>query len=85
MTTPNISDEKISGDTATVDITNGGKTTTLPLVKEGGKLKIAHGKSAQTQGSSPGAGSPTQAPSRAEDKEAEEGDGESAGHEDKED
>ncbi|MDT5059731.1 MAG: hypothetical protein QOH63_190 [Acidobacteriota bacterium] len=41
---PQFSNEKITGDTATVDITAGDQTMTMPLVKEGGEWKIAMDK-----------------------------------------
>ena len=39
--TPKFGNEKITGDTATVDITFEGETVAMPLVKEGGEWKIA--------------------------------------------
>jgi hypothetical protein len=38
---PSLSNEQISGDTATVDITADGKKAAMPFVKEGGEWKIA--------------------------------------------
>ena len=40
-TMPQLSNEQISGDTATVDITAEGKKAAMPFVKEGGEWKIA--------------------------------------------
>lgn len=45
---PKFSDEKITGDTATVVITVAGQTGTMPFVKEGGEWKIAMDKLAET-------------------------------------
>ncbi|MDT5062509.1 MAG: hypothetical protein QOH63_2968 [Acidobacteriota bacterium] len=39
--TPIFDNEKIDGDTATVDITSEGRKMTMPFVKEGGQWKIA--------------------------------------------
>ena len=41
---PEFSNEKISGDTATVDLKAEGATVTMPLVKEGGEWKLAMDK-----------------------------------------
>jgi hypothetical protein len=69
---PDISNEKITGDTATVDLKGDAKTLTMPMVKEGGEWKLAVDKAfpnqrvfASPSGSS--AGTPTQTP--AEDTE----------------
>jgi hypothetical protein len=45
---PQLSNEQISGDTATVDITAEGKKAAMPFVKEGGEWKIALDKFAAT-------------------------------------
>jgi hypothetical protein len=42
--TPQFGNEKITGDTASVDITADGQTMTMPFVKEGGEWKIAMDK-----------------------------------------
>lgn len=41
---PEFSNEKISGDTATVDLKAEGMTVTMPMVKEGGEWKLAMDK-----------------------------------------
>ena len=43
-TMPEFSNEKVNGDTATVDIKSQGISLTMPLVKEGGEWKIAMDK-----------------------------------------
>ena len=55
-TMPQLSNEQISGDTATVDITAEGKKAAMPFVKEGGEWKIALDKfaAAMMSGSSNG-------------------------------
>lgn len=50
QTTPKFSNEKISGDTATVDVSAEGQTISMPLVKEGGEWKIAMDKLLQNMG-----------------------------------
>ncbi len=64
-TTPKVSNEKISGDTATVEVTNNGNgnSITMPLVKEGGEWKLELDKSFvnQSPSGSP-SGTPTQTP-----------------------
>jgi hypothetical protein len=42
--TPQFSNEKVTGDTASVDITASGQTMTMPFVKEGGEWRIAMDK-----------------------------------------
>jgi flagellar hook-associated protein FlgK len=50
--TPKFSNEKITGDSATVDIASEGQTVSMPLIKEGGEWKLAIDKLIQTmQGS----------------------------------
>ena len=83
---PVISNEKITGDTATVDAKGAGQALTLPMVKEGSEWKVALDKAfpnerildAPVAGSSPPASSPAASPAEtpapAEDKE-EEGEG----------
>lgn len=44
---PQLSNEQISGDTATVDVTADGQKGTMPFVKEGGEWKIAMDKFAK--------------------------------------
>jgi hypothetical protein len=81
---PDIGNEKITGDTATVDLKGDANTLTMPMVKEGGEWKLAIDKAFPNQrifGSPSTAGSPTQAPSPPEDNEGE-GD-EPDGHEEK--
>jgi hypothetical protein len=83
---PDINNEKITGDTATVDLKGDANTLTMPMVKEGGEWKLAIDKAFPNQrifGSPSTAGSPTQAPSPAEDKEEAEGDDGPDGHEEK--
>lgn len=41
---PQLGNEKVSGDTATVDMTSEGQTVTMPFVKENGGWKIAMDK-----------------------------------------
>jgi hypothetical protein len=70
---PDISNEKITGDTATVDLKGDAKTLTMPMVKEGGEWKLAVDKAFPNQrifaSPSPSpAGTPTQTP--AEDTES---------------
>jgi flagellar hook-associated protein FlgK len=48
--TPKFANEKITGDTATVDITAEGQTIAMPLVKEGGEWKIAMDKLLENMG-----------------------------------
>ena len=70
---PDIGNEKITGDTATVDLKGDAKTLTMPMVKEGGEWKLAVDKAFPNQrifaspSGSP-AGTPTQTP--AEDTES---------------
>jgi hypothetical protein len=92
---PEIGNEKIAGDTATVDFKDkdSGMTFTFPMVKESGEWKMAFDKMAGNNrilvglpedggpGDSPVAG-PPETPASAEDKEAEGGDGHD-GHEEK--
>jgi hypothetical protein len=87
---PSFSNEKISGDTATVDMKGGSITVTMPMIKEGGEWKLALDKAFPNQrildSPSPAnnpASSPAQAPSPSEDKEEEGGDDEHNGHEGK--
>jgi hypothetical protein len=82
---PDIGNEKITGDTATVDLKGDANTLTMPMVREGGEWKLAIDKAFPNQrifGSPSTADSPTQAPPPAEDKEGEGGD-EPEGHEEK--
>jgi flagellar hook-associated protein FlgK len=72
-TMPEFSNEKISGDTATVDMKAQGMTLTMPMVKEGGEWKLAMDKMIQDMRTSMGGGA----------KEAEEGDDEKEGNEEK--
>ena len=74
---PSFSNEKISGDTATVEMKAPGQSVTALLVKEGGEWKLALDKMFPNQsilGSPSPADSPAQATAPAEDKEEEEGD-----------
>jgi hypothetical protein len=63
---PNISNEKISGDTATVEVTGSGNgsSVTVPLVKEGGEWKMEPDKAIVNRGTTAGspAATPTQTP-----------------------
>lgn len=56
---PEFSNEKITGDTATVEMKAQGMTVTMPMVKEGGEWKLAMDKMIQdlqnSMGGSPGA------------------------------
>ena len=61
---PEFSNEKVNGDTASVDIKAQGMTITMPMVKEGGEWKIAMDKMIEDMknsmgGSSAGGGAPT--------------------------
>jgi hypothetical protein len=80
-TVPEIGSEKITGDTATVDLKGAGGTLTMPMVREGGEWKVALDKASPNERIFAGpAASAAQTPAPAEDKE--EGDDE---HNDKED
>jgi hypothetical protein len=82
---PSFNNEKISGDTATVDMKAQGQTVTALMVKESGEWKMAIDKMFPNQrvfDSPTPTTSPTQVLSPAEDKE-EEGNDEHNGHEDK--
>jgi Domain of unknown function (DUF4878) len=59
--TPKFTNEKITGDNATVDISSEGQTVAMPLVKEGGEWKIAMDKLIENMKGSMG-GSTTTAP-----------------------
>jgi hypothetical protein len=52
--TPKFGNEKITGDTATVDISSEGQTVSMPLVKESGEWKIAMDKLIETMKNSMG-------------------------------
>jgi hypothetical protein len=83
-TMPGFSNEKINGDTATVDMKGGNITVTMPMVKEGGEWKLALDKAFPNQrifDSPSPSSSPTETPSPSEDKE--EGDDEHNDHENK--
>ncbi|HEY0379230.1 MAG TPA: nuclear transport factor 2 family protein [Pyrinomonadaceae bacterium] len=60
---PEFSNEKISGDTATVDLKSQGISLTMPMVKEGGEWKIAMDRMIEdmknSMGGSTGGGAPT--------------------------
>jgi hypothetical protein len=56
---PELSEEKISGDTATVVATAQGRPLTMQMVKEGGEWKVALDKTLQSVGVTRGGG-PTQ-------------------------
>jgi hypothetical protein len=58
--TPKFGNEKITGDTATVDISSEGQTVSMPLVKESGEWKIAMDKLIETMKNS--MGTPANAP-----------------------
>lgn len=81
---PDISNEKITGDTATVDLKGGANTITMQMVKEDGEWKLAVDKAFPNQRIFPSPRSsspPTQTP--AEDNEGREGGGKPDGHEEK--
>lgn len=89
---PEFTNEKISGDTATVDMKGGGVTVVMPMVKEGGEWKLAIDKAFPNQRifespsapSAPASSSPAQTPTPSEDKEEEgDDDDEHNTHEDK--
>jgi flagellar hook-associated protein FlgK len=56
---PEFSNEKVTGDTATVDIKAQGMTITMPMVKEGGEWKIAMDKMLEDLRSAGGSGGAT--------------------------
>ncbi|HYG82930.1 MAG TPA: nuclear transport factor 2 family protein [Pyrinomonadaceae bacterium] len=58
-TVPELSNEKISGDTATVDVTALGRPLTMQMVKEGGEWKIAMDKTLRSMGAPVGGPSQT--------------------------
>jgi hypothetical protein len=60
---PQLSNEKISGDTATVDITADGQKAAMPFVKENGEWKIALDKFAISAIGAQGAPSTSSTPS----------------------
>ena len=67
---PEFSNEKISGDTATVDITAAGDKLTMHMVKEGGEWKLALDKVLEdVRGRSGGATTTTQPESGSDDDE----------------
>jgi hypothetical protein len=79
---PEIGNEKITGDTAAVDLKGMGVTLMMPMVREGGEWKVALDKASPNQRIFAGpTASAAQAPAPAEDKE--EGDDEHNGNEDK--
>jgi flagellar hook-associated protein FlgK len=53
---PEFSNEKINGDTATVDIKSQGISLTMPMVREGGEWKIAMDKMLEDMKNSMGGG-----------------------------
>ena len=75
--TPQFGNEKITGDTASVDITAEGTTMTMPFVKEGGEWKIAMDKFIENLQGSMGT-----KPSAAPDDTKTDNSGEHEGHED---
>jgi DUF2950 family protein len=70
---PEFSNEKITGDTATVDMKAQGQTVTMPLVKENGEWKLAMDKlfgdmsNSMNETSKPSTGAETKPPVAAED------------------
>jgi hypothetical protein len=82
---PDISNEKITGDTATVDLKGEAKTLTMPMVKEGGEWKLAVDKAFPNQrifASPSPSGSPAGSPSQTPAEDTEGGD-DPNGNEDK--
>lgn len=78
---PEFSNEKISGDTATVDVKSQGISLTMPMVKEGGEWKIAMDKMLEDLKNSMGnstSGGPQATPEAGGDDEDEHG-----GHDEK--
>jgi hypothetical protein len=65
-TMPEFSNEKINGDTATVDLKSEGMTLTMPLVKEGGEWKLAMDKMIKDMQNSAGGAQP-KAPTESQD------------------
>lgn len=59
---PQLGNEKINGDTATVDITADGHKAAMPFIKENGEWKIAMDKLAMTMMSGENAPATTNAP-----------------------
>lgn len=76
---PEFSNEKVTGDTATVDIKAQGMTITMPMVKEGGEWKIAMDKMIEDMRGSMGGGTTTQTQPGGGDDEDDHG----GGHEEK--
>ncbi len=69
-TMPEFSNEKITGDTATVDLKGQGQSVTMPLVKEGGEWKLAIDKLLKdTSNSMDGGKEPTKAPAEEDEDE----------------
>jgi hypothetical protein len=60
---PQLSNEKINGDTATVDISADGRKMAMPFVKENGEWKLAMDKAAISMMGSESAPTPQSAPS----------------------
>lgn len=76
---PEFSNEKISGDTATVDIKAQGATVTMPMVKEDGVWKLAMDKLIEDMKNSMGGDTTTKKPGVADDDD-EEGTNHNSGH-----
>jgi flagellar hook-associated protein FlgK len=70
---PEFSNEKITGDTATVDIKAQGATVTMPMVKEDGVWKLAMDKLIEDMRNSMGGDTSTKKPGVADDDDDEEG------------
>ncbi len=70
-TMPEFSNEKITGDTATVDLKGQGQSVTMPLVKEGGEWKLAIDKLIREMSNTMGGGAkePTKAPAEEDEDE----------------
>ena len=79
-TMPEFANEKISGDTATVDIKAGGDMLTMHLVKEGGEWKLAMDKVLEDLKRKAGAGATT---TQSQPEDGGEDEDEHGGHEEK--
>jgi flagellar hook-associated protein FlgK len=64
-TMPEFANEKINGDTATVDIKAQGANVTMPMVKEDGVWKLAMDKLLEDMKNSMGSDTPTKKPGQA--------------------
>ena len=80
---PEFSNEKISGDTATVDIKSQGISLTMPMVKEGGEWKIAMDKMLEDMKNSMGGSTTGGGPAPTKPEGSDDGDDDHDGHDEK--